>query len=58
MASVINMFDNFDLTKFIFGRLSWESIPFHEPILIVTFAAVLLAGTRRCHWARWRRPPD
>lgn len=28
----------------IFGRLSLEAIPFHEPILIATFAGVLLGG--------------
>jgi cytochrome o ubiquinol oxidase subunit 1 len=28
----------------IFGRLSWEAIPYHEPILIGTFIAVLLGG--------------
>ncbi|MBY0237976.1 MAG: cytochrome o ubiquinol oxidase subunit I [Burkholderiaceae bacterium] len=28
----------------IFGRLSWDAIPFHEPILIATFAGVLLGG--------------
>ena len=33
-----------DLTKLIFGRLSWESIPYHEPILVGTFAAVALGG--------------
>ncbi|MEJ8853186.1 cytochrome o ubiquinol oxidase subunit I [Variovorax robiniae] len=33
-----------DLTKLIFGRLTWEAIPFHEPILIATFAAVVLGG--------------
>ena len=38
------MLDSFDLTKLIFGRLSWEAIPLHEPILIATFAAVLLGG--------------
>lgn len=38
------MFENLDLTKLIFGRLSWEAIPFHEPILLVTFAAVVLGG--------------
>jgi len=38
------MLDNIDLTKLIFGRLSWESIPYHEPILIGTFAAVALGG--------------
>ncbi|SFC40218.1 cytochrome bo3 quinol oxidase subunit 1 apoprotein [Polaromonas sp. OV174] len=38
------MFDQLDLTKLIFGRLSWEAIPLHEPILLVTFAAVMLGG--------------
>ena len=33
-----------DLTKLLFGRLSWESLPLHEPILLVTFAAVVLGG--------------
>jgi hypothetical protein len=32
------MQDSFDLTKLIFGRLSWDAIPFHEPILLGTFA--------------------
>lgn len=30
--------------KMIFGRLSWESFPVHEPILLVTFAVVVLLG--------------
>ncbi|MGA0607940.1 cytochrome o ubiquinol oxidase subunit I [Phenylobacterium sp. VNQ135] len=36
----------FDQTfwKLIFGRLSWESFPVHEPILLVTFVVVLLGG--------------
>ena len=34
------MFD----AKTIFGRLSWESFPIHEPILLVTFAVVALGG--------------
>ncbi|MDI1260645.1 cytochrome o ubiquinol oxidase subunit I [Aquabacterium sp.] len=38
------MFDQLDLTKLIFGRLSWEAIPLHDPILLVTFAAVVLGG--------------
>nr|WP_314542863.1 cytochrome o ubiquinol oxidase subunit I [uncultured Massilia sp.] len=38
------MHEQFDLAKLIFGRLSWEAIPYHEPILIATFAAVLLGG--------------
>ena len=33
-----------DLTKLVFGRLTWEAIPYHEPILLVTFAAVVLGG--------------
>ena len=38
------MVANSDQTSFLFGRLSWESIPFHEPILIATFAVVALGG--------------
>jgi cytochrome o ubiquinol oxidase subunit 1 len=33
-----------DLTKLIFGRLSWEALPLHEPILLATFAMVGLGG--------------
>lgn len=33
-----------DAQKLIFGRLSLEAIPYHEPILIGTFAAVALGG--------------
>ncbi|WP_204250004.1 cytochrome o ubiquinol oxidase subunit I [Rhodoferax koreensis] len=38
------MSENLDLTKLIFGRLTWEAIPFHEPILLFTFIAVALGG--------------
>jgi cytochrome o ubiquinol oxidase subunit 1 len=38
------MQEHFDLTKLIFGRLSWEAIPFHEPILLGTFAMVAVGG--------------
>ncbi|MBI1771703.1 MAG: cytochrome o ubiquinol oxidase subunit I [Burkholderiales bacterium] len=38
------MQDHLDLTKLIFGRLSWDAIPFHEPILLATFAAVAIGG--------------
>jgi len=38
------MFEQLDLTKLILGRLSWEAIPLHEPILIGTFAMVVLGG--------------
>ncbi|WP_343627520.1 cytochrome o ubiquinol oxidase subunit I [Roseateles sp.] len=33
-----------DAQKLIFGRLSLEAIPYHEPILIGTFAMVALGG--------------
>ena len=33
-----------DLSKIIFGRLTWESFPIHEPILIGTFAVVAVLG--------------
>ncbi|KQV70415.1 cytochrome o ubiquinol oxidase subunit I [Rhizobium sp. Root1220] len=38
------MFSNPDLLKFIFGRLTLESIPYHEPILVVTFIGVAVIG--------------
>ncbi|SNS34547.1 cytochrome bo3 quinol oxidase subunit 1 apoprotein [Noviherbaspirillum humi] len=38
------MLDNIDLTKLIFGRLGWDAIPFHEPILIGTFIMVAIGG--------------
>src|SRR3546814_14068043 len=28
----------------LFGRLSWDAIPYHEPILVVTFIAVALGA--------------
>ncbi|WP_137785467.1 cytochrome o ubiquinol oxidase subunit I [Sphingomonas sp. 3P27F8] len=36
------MTDN--LLKTVFGRLTWESFPFHEPILLGTFIVVSLLG--------------
>ncbi|WP_296040876.1 cytochrome o ubiquinol oxidase subunit I [uncultured Agrobacterium sp.] len=33
-----------DQTSFLFGKLTWESIPLHEPILIVTFIGVAIGG--------------
>ena len=38
------MFSNLDLTKLVFGRLTLEAIPYHEPILVLTFAVVALGG--------------
>ncbi|MEN2787530.1 cytochrome o ubiquinol oxidase subunit I [Sphingomonas qilianensis] len=32
------------LLKSIFGRLTWESFPLHEPILLTTFVVVVLLG--------------
>jgi len=36
--------DHPNLTQLIFGRLTWEAFPYHEPILVATFAAVVLGG--------------
>ena len=33
-----------DLSTLVFGRLTLEAIPYHEPILLATFAAVVLGG--------------
>jgi cytochrome o ubiquinol oxidase subunit 1 len=33
-----------DLAKLVFGRLTWEAIPLHEPILLATFVAVFIGG--------------
>jgi cytochrome o ubiquinol oxidase subunit 1 len=38
------MTEHTELTKLVFGRLSWEAIPYHDPILVATFAAVALGG--------------
>ena len=43
-ASVIFMSEQFELSKLIFGRLSWESIPLHDPILLATFIVVVIGG--------------
>jgi cytochrome o ubiquinol oxidase subunit 1 len=33
-----------DLSLLIFGRLTWEAVPYHEPILLATFVMVALGG--------------
>ncbi len=38
------MTEQLDITKLIFGRLTWESIPYHDPIIIGTFALVAIGG--------------
>lgn len=44
-----------DLTKLLFGRLTWEAIPFHEPILLVTFCAVALGGAALLGFLTYKR---
>jgi len=36
--------DHLDITKLLFGRLSLDAIPYHEPILVGTFAVVALGA--------------
>ena len=38
------MLDHPDMTRLIFGRLTWDAIPLHEPILLWTFIAVAIGG--------------
>src|SRR5215468_3834421 len=38
------MTENTGLAKLLFGRLTWEAIPLHEPILLATFIAVVVGG--------------
>ncbi|WP_242224613.1 cytochrome o ubiquinol oxidase subunit I [Shinella zoogloeoides] len=38
------MFGDISLTHFLFGRLTLEAIPYHEPILVATFAVVAVGG--------------
>jgi len=38
------MFSDPAILKLIFGRLTFDAIPYHEPILVVTFCAVMLGG--------------
>ncbi len=33
-----------ELTQFIFGRLTWDALPIHEPILVGTFCVVAMGG--------------
>ncbi len=38
------MQNNIETTTSLLGRLSWDAIPLHEPILLATFAMVALGG--------------
>ncbi|HEY6924606.1 MAG TPA: cbb3-type cytochrome c oxidase subunit I, partial [Steroidobacteraceae bacterium] len=33
-----------ELTRLVLGRLSWDAVPYHEPILVFTFIGVALGG--------------
>ena len=47
------MFSNLDLQQLVFGRLSLEAIPYHEPILVVTFAVVAVVGAALLGAVTW-----
>jgi cytochrome o ubiquinol oxidase subunit I len=49
------MFSNVDLQQFLFGRLTLEAVPYHDPILIVTFAVVALVGAGLIGAVTWYR---
>ena len=38
------MFTNVNLEKLLFGRFTIDAIPYHEPILVATFAGVAVVG--------------
>ena len=38
------MFENLNLTTLLLGRLTWDAIPIHEPILVGTFLFTALVG--------------
>ncbi len=39
------MLEQLDLTQLIFGRLSWDAIPVHDPVIVATFVVVAIGGT-------------
>src|SRR4051794_41509563 len=47
------MSSNLDLQQLIFGRLTLEAVPYHEPILVGTFAAVALVGVALLGAVTW-----
>jgi len=44
------MSEQLDLATLIFGRLSWDAIPYHEPILLWTFVGTMLLGMGVVGW--------
>ncbi len=43
------------LAQFLFGRLSWDAVPIHEPILLITFAVIALGGLSVLGWITKQR---
>lgn len=44
------MSEQLDFTRLIFGRLTWEAIPFHDPIILGTFAVTAVLGLALFGW--------
>jgi len=44
MSAATGIAENTGLAKVLFGRLTFESLPLHEPIVVATFCAVALGG--------------
>ena len=44
MSAATGIAENTGLAKLLFGRLTFESLPLHEPIVVATFCAVALGG--------------
>ena len=42
-----------ELIHFIFGRLTWDAIPFHVPILVYTFVVVAILGAALLGTVTW-----
>ena len=42
-------------TTFLFGRLTWQAFPLHEPIVVATFAVVALGGVALLATLTWFR---
>jgi cytochrome o ubiquinol oxidase subunit 1 len=47
------MFSNLDLQQLIFGRLTLDAVPYHEPILLMTFAVVAVGGVALLGAVTW-----
>ena len=49
------MHERSDLINFLFGKLSWEAIPYHEPILVWTFVVAAALGIGVTAWVTRQR---